>query len=145
MNWNKVDLDLDVLKHQPRDIHEETGLFEHIFCLLSLPMQITPAALAETQQQQKATQAGGFPTNLFQNNEHLNAEDIKKMMSHSCVLTQNCLLSLQRKLSWTEMWSLAGVSTQHVKHSQFAEQFSREGQAVKPKINKSDMKPNFML
>lgn len=57
------------------------------------------AALAEIQQQQKAMQVGGFPTNLFQNTELPNAEDVKKIMSCSCVLTQNWLLSLQRKLS----------------------------------------------
>lgn len=67
--------------------------------LLSLPVQIRPAALAEIQQQQKAMQVGGFPTNLFQSTELPNAEDVKKIMSCSCVLTQNWLLSLQRKLS----------------------------------------------
>lgn len=46
----KVDIELDILKHQPRDLHEETGLFEQIFCVLSLPVQIRPAAFAETPQ-----------------------------------------------------------------------------------------------
>lgn len=73
MNWIKVNLDLDILKHLQRHIHEETGMFEHILCLLSLPVQIRPAALAETQQQ-KAMQAGGFPTNLFQSTEIPNAD-----------------------------------------------------------------------
>lgn len=76
---NKVNLELDILKHQPRDVHEETGLFEQIFRVLSLPVQIRPAAFAETQQL-KATQAGGFPTNLFRSTELPNAEDVKKIM-----------------------------------------------------------------
>lgn len=97
MNWNKVDLDVGILEHQPRAIHEETGLFEHVFCLLPLPVQIRPVAFTETQQQ-KAMQAGVFPTNLFQCTELPNAEDVKKIMSRSCVLTQKWLLSLQRKL-----------------------------------------------
>lgn len=87
-DWGKADLILDILKHQPRGIHEETGLSEHIFCLLSLPVQIRPAAFAETQQQQKATQAGGFPTNIFQSHEHLNAEDVKDYVTFLCFNTE---------------------------------------------------------
>lgn len=60
MDWNKVHLDLDILKHKPRDIHEETGLFEHTFCLLSLLVQIRPAAFAETQQQKKQRKLEAF-------------------------------------------------------------------------------------
>jgi len=48
MNEDKINLDLDILKHQPGDICEEPDLSKRIPGLLPLPLRTKGAAIGKT-------------------------------------------------------------------------------------------------